>query len=184
MFAYIRKNMKYALKSVFLNYKEYLSFFAAVFILQTFFWMLTFSNQTNNVRALEVIEESYTHHITVENMNSEQAVSLYNDTIHIRIMNEGVSSIKFSDGGRIAKVTFYEEDKVADANHFVKKYLNKLSTMGNEHTVTLTPLLTYDTQYRVENNTTYWLLMIVLAIVSMFLLMALYYIRVNNFRFR
>lgn len=184
MFAYIRKNMKYALKSVFLNYKEYLSFFAAVFILQTFFWMLTFSNQTNNIRALEVIEENYTQHIIVENMNGEQALTLYNDTVHIRIMNEGVESIKFSDGGSTAKITFYEENKAKNADYFVRKYLNKLSTMGDEHSITLTPLLTYDTEYRASNNTTYWLIMIVLAVIATFLLMALYYIRVNNFRFR
>ena len=182
MFSYIRRHLKLAMKTVFLNYREYLSFFAAVFIFQTFFWLLTFSNYINNESALEVIESVYTEHIIVENMNAEQALSLHNDTVHYRILNEGIKSVTFSSGGRTAKVVFYEENKERDANRFVQKYINKLDDMGTEHTVTLTPLLTYESYCR-SNNTAYWLLMILLAVVAVFLLMALYYIRVNNFRF-
>lgn len=183
VFAYIRRHIKLALKTVFLNYREYLNFFAAVFILQSFFWLLTFSNHINNQSAFEVIEAVYSEHIVVENMNAEQALSLHNDTVHYRILNEGIKSVTFSDGGRTAKVVFYEDNKVRDANRFVQKYINKLSEMGDGYTVTLTPLLTYDSYCR-QNDLVYWLLLALLAVIAVLLLMALYYIRVNNFRFR
>lgn len=182
MFAYIRRHIRLALKTVFLNYREYLSFFAAIFILQSFFWLLTFSNHVNNESALEVIEAAYSEHILVENMSPEQALSLHNDTVYYRILNEGIKSVTFSDGGRTARVVFYEDNKERDADRFVRKYVNKLSDLGTGHTVTLTPLLTYD-EYCRNNNTVYWLLMLLLSVVSIGLLMALYYIRVNNFRF-
>lgn len=182
MFAYIRRHMRLALKSVFLNYREYLSFFAAIFILQTFFWLLTYANRINNESAFEVIEAAYSEHIIIENMSAEQALSLHNDTVHYRILNEGIRSVTFSDGGRTAKVVFYEDNKERDADRFVRKYVNKLAEMEGGYTVTLTPLLTYDS-YCTGNNIVYWLLMLLLSVVAVFLLMALYYIRVNHFRF-
>ena len=183
MFAYIRRHLRLAVKTVFLNAREYLSFFAAVFILQSFFWMLSFSNHINNESAREVIDATYTEHLIVENMNAEQAISLHNDTVHYRILNEGIRSVTFSDGGRTAKVVFYEDNKERDADRFVQKYVNKLSDMGDGHTVTLTPLLTYNAYCR-QNNVTYGALMILLSAVAVLLLMSLYYIRVNNFRFQ
>ena len=183
MFDYLRRNLKLAVKAVFQNRREYLSFFAAIFVLQIFFWLLTFSNVTNNRSSFEIIEATYSEHIIVENMNTEQSLTLHNDTVRYRILNEGIQSVTFSDSGRTAKIVFYENNKERSADSFVKKYLNKLSEMGEEYTVTLTPLLTYERDCRV-NNAVYWLLMLLLSAVSVFLLMALYYTRINHFRFR
>ena len=183
MAAYLWRNIKLAAKSVFRNWREYLSFFSAVLILQVFFWLLTFSNYTNNQSALEVIEAAYSEHIIVENMNAAQSLSLHNDTVRYRILNEGIRSITFSDGGRTAKISFYDGNKEQSADSFVRKYVNKLTDLGEGHTVTLTPLLTYERDCR-ANNAVYWLLMLLLSAISVFLLMSLYYIRVNHFRFR
>ena len=181
---YVGRNMKQGLKSVFLNWREYLSFFGAVLILQTFFWMLTFSNTTNLVRGREQVEAEYTYHLAVENMNTAQEISLYNDTRQYRILNEGIELITYSEDGSAAWIVFEEDDKDTYADRFIAKYIDKLSEYGTSHSVTKTPLLTYDSEYVVNTNVTYWLIMILLAVIATFLLMSLYYIRVNNFRFQ
>lgn len=181
---HVGRNMKQGLKSVFLNWREYLSFFGAVLILQTFFWMLTFSNTTNLVRGREQVEAEYTYHLAVENMNTAQEISLYNDTRQYRILNEGIELITYSEDGSAAWIVFEEDDKDTYADRFIAKYIDKLSEYGTSHSVTKTPLLTYDSEYVVNTNVTYWLIMILLAVIATFLLMSLYYIRVNNFRFQ
>ncbi len=181
---YVGKKLKHALKSVFFNYREYLSFFGAVLILQTFFWMLTFSNSTNLVRSREMVEAEYSHHLTVENMNAAQFRSLHNETLNYRVAQEGVESITFSEDQTAATIIFEEDNKAVYADRFIEKYVDKLSELGSSHAVVRTPLLTYDTEFVRQTTVTYWFIMAVLAIIAIFLLMALYYIRVNNFRFR
>ena len=79
---YLAINFKRAYKSVRYNYRQYLCFFVAVFVVQMFFWALTFSTDTNRDNIRRVATENYEHHIIIRNMNGQQYTILNNEVYY------------------------------------------------------------------------------------------------------
>ena len=59
LWEYLSRNIKIAWKSVFFNFKQYVCFFAAIFIVQMFYGIMAISTSNNDVVEQQHIEEEY-----------------------------------------------------------------------------------------------------------------------------
>lgn len=188
---YVSINFKRAYKSVRYNYRQYLCFFVAVFVVQMFFWTLTFSTDTNRDNIRRVAEENYEYHIIIRNMNGQQYTILNNEVYYSQFeAQRAYDEVQFETySDMIGRVTYTAYVNLADIKSagqaFEKDYIRPMKADTNEFDVSYTPL--YDYEYGSglvkETQTQYWSLMLLMTVLSMLLLMALYNIRLNHYKF-
>ena len=188
---YLSIHFKRGYKSVRYNYRQYLCFFVAVFVVQMFFWTLTFSTDTNTDNIRRVAEENYEYHIVVRNMNGQQYTIMNNEVYYSQFESqrayEDVKFETYTDMLGLVSYTAYVQlaDIKSAAQAFEKDFIRPMKVNANEYDVTYTPL--YDYEYGsglVRDNTTqYWWLMALMTLLSILLLMALYNIRLNHYKF-
>ena len=188
---YLSIHFKRGYKSVRYNYRQYLCFFVAVFVVQMFFWTLTFSTDTNTDNIRRVAEENYEYHIIVRNMNGQQYTIMNNEVYYSQFESQrAYEDVKFETYtdmlGRVSYTAYVQlADIKSAAQAFEKDFIRPMKVNANEFDVTYTPL--YDYEYGsglVRDNTTqYWWLMALMTLLSILLLMALYNIRLNHYKF-
>ena len=189
---YLKINFKRAFKSVRFNYRQYLCFFVAVFVVQMFFWLLTFSTDTDRDNIRQVAEENYEYHIIIRYMNGQQYTELNNQVYYSQFeaqrAYEEVNFELYSD--MIGRTTYTAYIKLADIKSagqaFEKDYIRPMrAASSNEFDIMYTPLYDYEfgSGLMKESETQYWMLMLLMTVLSMFLLMALYNIRINHYKF-
>ena len=188
---YLSINFKRAFKSVRYNYRQYLCFFVAVFVVQMFFWTLTFSTDTNSDNIRRVAQENYEYHVVIRNMNGQQYTILNNEVYYSQFESQrAYEDVKFETyTDMIGRTTYTAYVKLADIKSagqaFEKDFIRPMKADANEFDVAYTPL--YDYEYgsglMKENAAQYWGLMLLMTVLSMLLLMALYNIRLNHYKF-
>ncbi|MBR3997211.1 MAG: hypothetical protein IKI93_02575, partial [Clostridia bacterium] len=80
LFEYLKRNLTIAWKSVFFNFKQYLCFFVALFIVQMFYGLMSVSNANNNDVEYSHVTEEYDYHMVLRDLNVDQANYLFNDS--------------------------------------------------------------------------------------------------------
>ena len=188
---YISIHFKRAYKSVRYNYKQYLCFFVAVFVVQMFFWTLTFSTDTNSDNIRRVAQEKYEYHVIVRNMNGQQYTIMNNEVYYSQFeAQRAYEEVKFETYtdllGRVSYTAYVRLADIKSAGQaFEKDFIRPMKADPNSFDVTYTPL--YDYEYGAglvrEVQTQYWGLMVLMTVLSMLLLMALYNIRLNHYKF-
>lgn len=188
---YISIHFKRAYKSVRYNYKQYLCFFVAVFVVQMFFWTLTFSTDTNGDNIRRVAQEKYEYHVIVRNMNGQQYTIMNNEVYYSQFeAQRAYEEVKFETYtdllGRVSYTAYVRLADIKSAGQaFEKDFIRPMKADPNSFDVTYTPL--YDYEYGSglvrEVQTQYWGLMVLMTVLSMLLLMALYNIRLNHYKF-
>lgn len=188
---YLSINFNRAFKSVRFNYRQYLCFFVAVFVVQMFFWTLTFSTDTDRDNIRRVAEDNYEYHIIIRYMNGQQYTILNNEVYYNQFEShrayEDVEFELYND--MLGRTTYTAYIKLADIKSagqaFEKDYIRPMRMDPNEFDIMYTPL--YDYEYgsglMKESASQYWMLMVLMTVLSMFLLMALYNIRINHYKF-
>lgn len=188
---YLHDSFLRALKSIRFNYRQYLCFFVAVFVVQMFFWTLTFSTDTDRDNIRRVAEENYEYHIVIRDMNSQQ-YTILNNKAYVKSFDaqRAYEEIQFeSYTDLLGRVTYTANVKLADIRSagqaFEKDYIRPMRADANEFEVVYTPLYDYHygSGYMAANTTQYWMLMILMVVLSILLLMALYNIRINHYKF-
>ena len=187
---YISIHFKRAYKSVRYNYKQYLCFFVAVFVVQMFFWTLTFSTDTNSDNIRRVAQEKYEYHVIVRNMNGQQYTIMNNEVYYSQFeAQRAYEEVKFETYtdllGRVSYTAYVRLADIKSAGQaFEKDFIRPMKADPNSFDVTYTPL--YDYEYGSglvrEVQTQYWGLMVLMTVLSMLLLMALYNIRLNHYK--
>ena len=188
---YLSINFNRAIKSVRYNYRQYLCFFVAAFVVQMFFWTLTFSTDTNRDNIRRVAQENYEYHVVIRNMNGQQYTILNNEVYYSQFESRrAYEEVKFETYtdmiGRTTYTAYVELADIKSAGQaFEKDFIRPMKADANEFDVAYTPL--YDYEYgsglMKENATQYWGLMLLMTVLSMLLLMALYNIRLNHYKF-
>ncbi len=193
---YLRKNLKIAVKNVFANFSQYACFFAALFIIQIFLATLTVILYNNDNTEWDHVKEEYDYHLMLKGINDYQMLLIENNEIAV-FSNDFVFDIVRTIEH---KSTFDEsvdydvyimlkgntdEDLEFSLNRFVSKYLKELSKHceeGEKITYTKTPLLNFD-QNLLVNRLIYAVSIVALMALSVFLLVVLYNIRINHYKF-
>ncbi len=188
---YISIHFKRAYKSVRYNYRQYLCFFVAVFVVQMFFWTLTFSTDTNNDNIRRVAEKNYEYHVIVRNMNGQQYTIMNNEVYYSQFeAQRAYDEVKFETyTDLLGRVSYTAYVRLADiksaAQAFEKDFIRPMKADPNAFDVSYTPLFDYEYGSGLvrENQSQYWGLMALMTVLSMLLLMALYNIRLNHYKF-
>ena len=191
--------LRHAWKSITYGYKQFLCFFIAMFVCQSFCWILIFSNSTNNQHVKDLMLSEYDYHFTVENLSKTQTVQLNNEVIKSNELGSDYY-IRFEEFYGTYKA-FIRVGEHALANretermyeNFIASVLpmsdiitgtgtpDELKAAG--HYPVKSPLMTCEEEYILPNNVLSFCIVIPLAIVSALILMFIYHIRLNDRKF-
>ena len=113
---YLSINFNRAIKSVRYNYRQYLCFFVAAFVVQMFFWTLTFSTDTNRDNIRRVAQENYEYHVVIRNMNGQQYTILNNEVYYSQFESQrAYEEVKFETyTDMIGRTTYTAYVELAD----------------------------------------------------------------------
>ena len=177
---------------MFFNFKQYVSFFAALFIIQTFYGLIAVSNANNNVIEYQHVQDEYDYHMVLRDLNEDQylylennsAAVFKNDTI-FKILRYEQNRNYMTRQNRYDMYLYFVRDKDISCERFYNKYLEPLKSLGREgesFVITETPLLRFEHNEQ-SNLSSFIFTTLLLLAVSIFLLTALYNIRVNQYKF-
>ena len=200
---YLKRNIKIAWKSVFFNFKQYCVFFAAIFIVQLLYGMMAISATNNNSVAFQQIKEEYDYHYVIRNLTLSQYNYLkdyknadrgtFDELKQLYVIVDYDERINALDNKEVYDVylRFGKEDAddslVLDyAQQFETDYLPILQNLESytyqNYQADSTLLLDYNDRVD-SNNTTFWIITLLLIVLSVFLLMSVYNIRINQYKF-
>lgn len=193
---YLYKTIKMSLKNVFANISQYACFFAALFIIQVFFATLTVILFNNDDIEWEHVQEEYDYHMMLKGINSDQMLSIENNSIAV-FSNDFVFDIvrviehKSSFDGKVDYDVYImlkgdtdDEIKFSE-ERFKTKYLKALAKQceeGESLTYVSSPLLKFEKNL-LTNRAIYAISIVALIALSVFLLVVLYNIRINHYKF-
>lgn len=181
-----QRTAKNSVKTVFLNFKEYASFFAALFIIQSLFWLLCFTTSTNIDRERDTIESRYDYHLLIENLSAQDVTAIENELV-LR---------EYQDIRSFDEYEFIPPDDVrnyyslrvvlregSEASTFLSYYIDRLGISRSGIEITYTPLYTYMDDYIADNMRNGIILIVLMTVLSAIVLVSLYSIRLNHYKF-
>ncbi|MBQ7715728.1 MAG: ABC transporter permease [Clostridia bacterium] len=124
LWEYLSRNLKIAWKSVFFNFKQYLCFFVALFIVQMFYGVMAISTSNNNVVEQKHVEEEYDYDLALYNLNEYQhnIVVNYNNNKVLKAARESKYLTNEEDGDPI--VYSYKNDVTKEEYNRYDVYVN------------------------------------------------------------
>ncbi len=194
---YLYRHIKIAAKNVMANKAGYACFFAALFIIQTFFATMTLIMFSNDKSERARVEDEYDYHVALYGLNEDQMLMIENGSL-IYYSADDVYEIVRTDKRYNAYTETYVYDyyfllKGSDSaalrasynrfhdNHF--RQLVRLTREGDDPIVfEYTPLYNFGANLAV-NHFIYAVSIAALAALSIFLLIVLYNIRINHYKF-
>lgn len=188
---YIRSNFKIAVKSVRFNYRKYLPFFAAVFIVGMLFGIILFSSDEASRTEREIIERDYDWHISLRDVNEDQYLYLAkyaspnNRFKPIYEISERIDSPGYSvDAPHYdIKLKIISGNAADGYAIFRGEYLPSVRSLADEGagvTLNVSPLVNGSVSSG-ENGTS--LVVVCVFLLSVLFLTVLYFVRINNYRF-
>jgi len=181
-----RRSERNSVKTVFFNFTEYLSFFVALFIIQSLFWILCFTTHTNLENDRKAIASLYDADIIIDGIDAAERLAIEN-ALYIN-SNLGESNFdeysflppdEYNEFFRL-KVTLKDKTTTED---FLEYYIDSTGVGRENVTYSTTPLYTYRQDYLRPVIKWAILVGVLLAVLSVVLLMTLYNIRTNHFKF-
>lgn len=211
LWEYLSRHIKIAWKSVFFNFKQYCCFFAAIFIIQLLFGMMSISSTNNNAVAKEQIQDEYDYHYALYDLTQSQynyikeykrsdGMGVMDETKQLYVIVDETSRINvreqkeeydvFLRFGKLDRETgaLADDDTVAKyKKDFEEHYVQKLASLEPSYnyqnfTTENTLLSTYRDRVS-SNKATFWVITIILLVLSVFLLTSIYNIRLNQYKF-
>ncbi len=192
VFEYLKRSLTISWKSVFFNFSQYLCFFIAILIVQVLYGMMTISADNNNNVEYQHVTEEFNYHMVLKDLNQYQALYLVNDegTVfksdviyevvrhdeNLNYLTENVTHdvyIRFTRDLDLCEKRF-RDDYIPD--------LQAYGSEGKSFSIETTSLLTFQDNIN-ANRVTFVFITLLLLAVSIFLLMALYNIRMNQYKF-
>jgi hypothetical protein len=191
-FANISSNLKIAFKSVKFNWRQYSSFFAALFLIQCFFGMLTVSSDLNSAITEDIIFSEYDYDIVLLDMNYSQTIFLKNDELRVFASDYIYNIVRIVDRYHAADGTttydvyldFIGNDMKIDFKLFKAKYIPYLQSMSMGQTIKYNYSEIYKLgTYKVSSMVSYIAFAAIMTAVSILLITSIYRIRVNHYKF-
>jgi len=189
---YLKRSLTIAWKSVFFNFKQYACFFVAILIVQVLYGMMTVSSDNNNRIEYQHVTEEYDYHMVLKDLNQYQAYYLINDEGTIYKSDIIFKVVRYDENTNYltGKETYdvylyFTRDLEMCEKRFRSDYLPDLQaygTQGSSISIEKTSLLSFQ-DHIASNRTTFVLITVILLAVSIFLLMSLYNIRLNQYKF-
>ena len=181
-----RRSARNSIKTVFFNFTEYLSFFVALFIIQSLFWILCFTTYSNIVNEIKTIESLYDCHIVIDGIDASERSAIENE-LYLKsfLVDRNFEEYRFEPPDEFneyyrLKVTLRPGTTPRD---FTDYYIDYTGVGSGNVVVSTTPLYTYMQEYYTSGIMRAAILAVLLTALSVILLMSLYSIRINHFKF-
>lgn len=182
-------NLKHGFRSVIGGFREFLVFFFAMIIVQLLFWCPSLMMES---RASTIKQEAYAaadYHIKIDGMTSDEWSAYYNDTFIItdtfdvedRLYESyEYSSYKNGSGREMYEVRIkMNSDDESQSYLFLLKY----PAIGENAKVTYSPRAQYQEKI-VQSKVLFVPIILVMGLLSALILLILYNIRINHYKFR
>ncbi len=181
-----KRTAKNSVRTVFFNFKEYLSFFVALFIIQSMFWLVCFTTSTNVNHRYNVITSEYDYDMIIEGIDGAELAGIEN-ALNIKSYQRvrGYQNYELVPPDQYHDYyTLKAEFKVGQSSQVFLKFYIEDSGVGIENVrISYTPRYMFMERYVNEALESGILSAIFLTVLSVVLLMALYNIRLNHFKF-
>ena len=183
---YLKRNTKYAAKNVFLKFKEYIPFFAAIFIIECVFFTIFITTATNARNIEEELSTQFDYDIVVTGLTENESVALKNSLYYPSIKKTRafdeywVKQAPENEGGDYRLYINMREGK--DHTLFLADYIDPYLSSSN-NSVELSPLYEYEISSNILSESPGILLVIVMCLISVLAISAIYSVRVNNQKF-
>ena len=174
-----KRTVKNAFRTVLFNWREYAGFFLALLVVESIFWSLTFSLDTNNKIAENTVKESYSYHIVFD-LTDTQVATFRNMVNAQDALDDSFYEVEIVDKGEVseARVTL----KGADIERSLAKFRDRC--MLKSWSYSTTPLYTYVTEYVTPGVWRYAQICLCMLALCAVVLTVLYNIRVENHQFQ
>ncbi len=192
VFEYLKRSLTISWKSVFFNFSQYLCFFIAILIIQVLYGMMTVSADNNNNVEYQHVTEEFNYHMVLKDLNQYQALFLVNDEgtvfksdVIYEVVRHDENLNYLTDTVTHDVYIRFTRDLDLCEKRFRDDYIPDLKAYGNEgksFSIETTSLLTFQDNINANRVTFVFITMLLLA-VAIFLLMALYNIRMNQYKF-
>ncbi len=204
--SYLKRNIKLAFKTVTFHFKEYLCFYVAVLIIQTLFGIIIMSSANNIKTEEKEVGDNYGYHLSITGLNKKQYDYMmrledpdydpndYKTQVTPPIPTGPKKALKYvsetvngSGSNRTYDLFYLFEDDSGTSNEklynrFRQLYLGDLRSLGQNFNAEVSPLYTVGERLsEIRGSCALWL--VLLAAVSIVVLILLYNIRINHFKF-
>ena len=175
-----KRTLKNAFRTVLLGWREYAGFFLALLVVQSIFWSLTFSLDTNNAIAKERVSESYSYHVILPALTPTQTATFQNMLNGQAAIDDSYYEVEILHGAESseARVTL----KGSDISRSFSKFRDRC--MMGSWQYEFTPLYTYQTEYVTPGVWRYVGICLCMLLLCAVVLTVLYVIRVENHQFQ
>lgn len=181
-----KRTARNSVRTVFFNFREYLSFFVALFLIQSMFWLICFTTSTNVMHQYKVITESYDYDMLIEDIDASEKAAIEN-ALYIK----SFQYIRSFDNYEFVDPDLYHDYytlKVSmkpghSADTFINYYIENTGVGTGNVRISFTPRYNFIGTYLNETLSNGILAAVFLTALSVVLLMALYNVRINHFKF-
>ena len=206
---YLKRSFTIAWKSIFFNFRQYIFFFVAVLIVQMFFGVMTISTDNNDKVERDSVADEYDYHILLTNLNEDQMVAVktnkgaaFTNDLFFSVLKRDTNGDGVEDQEMITEYTndlgdkrydmyiVLDDQKASISDNLARfkeeyfeapnGYLQQIKT--DEFYMYTSPLMNVSGNVA-ANRAVYIVLSLVLFALSVFLMMMLYNIRVNQYKF-
>ena len=192
---YLYKTLKMSVKNVFANFGQYACFFAAIFIIQTFFATLTVILYNNDITEWDRVQDEYDYHMVLSGLNEDQMLLYKNGALVLSGNDDIYDTVRYvSHYNAYEATSSYDlyitfkgtNQKALDASfdRFFTRHIPQIKAAAPENTFSWekTPLINFNRNLLL-NRVIYIVSIMVLIALSVFLLVILYNIRINHYKF-
>ena len=186
LFNYIKINIKYASKSVFHKFKEYIPFFAALFIIQSVFFSIFITTATNAKNTEEKLYQKFDYDIVISGLDYNQTLvperQLYiKSFMRDRMFEEyKIEQAPEKEGGDYRIYITMRDGE--DLDYFLKTYIYEPLNNAENIRVSTSPLYEYKTASLLSDSPSLFL-WIIMCFISIGAITAIYSVRINNQKF-
>ena len=186
LFEYIKRNTKYAAKNVFLKFKEYIPFFAAIFIIECVFFTIFVTTASNSRNITDELSSKFDYDIVVSGLTENESTALQNSLYYPSFTKDRdfdkfwIKQAPAEEGGDFRFYVNMREDREYES--FISQYIGPYIT-SDRVIVDLSPLYQYESSSNMMSESPNLLLIIAMCLISTVAVAAIYSVRLNNQKF-
>lgn len=171
----LKNSIKSSVKSVLINYKEFIGLYAAVIVVQLLLGIWTFSAFTNYNANDTLFEENYAYDVTVTGTST--GISSVMNRLNYDLSSSNACFTSFGYAGN--KDTIGVNLKGGALEEFTEKYLSNVTVRYN-----VTPKYTYRTELRGEILASTVIIGALAFLIGTLILGVIYSVRTNHYKFQ
>ena len=175
-----KRTVKNAFRTVLFGWREYAGFFLALLVIQSIFWSLTFSLDTNNAIAKQRVSESYSYHVVLPDLTPTQAATFQNMLYAQDAIDDSFYEVEILKNGENSEAHVILKGRNLDRSF--AKFRDRCMMLSWQYE--FTPLYTYQTEYVAPGVWRYALICLGMLVLCAAILTILYILRVENHQFQ